>query len=258
MTFTASSCNTTWPYSQHRLTRSSAPLKRKGLLFISTDRISAYNVILKRGIPDKGKLLTELSLFWFKKLEHIVSNHFVTANIDEMPEEVKRCKDQLEARTMLVRKAKIVQMEAIVRGHLTGYGKSGTVHGISLPSGLKESQRLPKPLFTPSTKAEQGTHDENISPEQAKLLGEELYTRIFQAYHKLYSEAAEYALSNSRGYQVRIWACGYEAGKPQPSFDKQYLRDWLIPAGFRKGFESGKEGEEGKGWVIDEDVVTRK
>ncbi|KAF9269241.1 phosphoribosylaminoimidazole-succinocarboxamide synthase [Marasmius fiardii PR-910] len=263
------------------------------LLFVATDRISAYDVILKNGIPDKGKLLTQLSLFWFKKLEHIIPNHLVTANIDEMPEEVKRHKDQLEARTMLVRKAKVVQIEAIVRGYLTGsawseYGKSGTVHGISLPSGLKESQRLPEPLFTPSTKAEQGAHDENISPEQAvKLLGEELYTRISQASLKLYSDAAEYALSKGliladtkfefglvsspSGSETlilvdevltpdssRYWPLeGYEAGKSQPSFDKQYLRDWLVSAGFRKGLESGKEG---KGWLIDEDVVrgTRK
>ncbi|KAG7092828.1 hypothetical protein E1B28_009143 [Marasmius oreades] len=267
------------------------------LLFVATDRISAYDVILKNGIPDKGKLLTQISLFWFKKLEHIIPNHFVTANIDEMPGEVKQLKDQLEARTMLVRKAKVVQIEAIVRGYLTGsawseYKKSGTVHGISLPGGLKESQKLPEPMFTPSTKAEQGAHDENISPEQAaKLLGEELYTQISQASLKLYSEAAAYAHSKgliladtkfefglvsppSSGSETlilvdevltpdssRYWPLeGYEPGKAQPSFDKQYLRDWLVSVGFRKGLESGRAGEEGQGWLIDEDVVreTRK
>ncbi|KAL0569356.1 Bifunctional purine biosynthetic protein ade1 [Marasmius crinis-equi] len=268
------------------------------LLFVATDRISAYDVILKNGIPDKGKLLTQISLFWFKKLEHIIPNHFVTANVDEMPEEVGMYKAQLQDRTMLVRKAKVVQIEAIVRGYITGsawseYKKSGTVHGITLPAGLKESQKLPEPLFTPSTKAEQGAHDENISPEQAaKLLGEDLYTQVSQASLKLYTEAAEYALSKGliladtkfefglipsssspdsetlilvdevlTPDSSRYWPLeGYEAGKSQPSFDKQYLRDWLVSAGFRKGLESGKEGEEGQGWLIDEDIVqgTRK
>ncbi|KAG6806878.1 Bifunctional purine biosynthetic protein ade1, partial [Arthromyces matolae] len=141
------------------------------LLFVATDRISAYDVILKNGIPDKGKLLTQLSLFWFKKLQHIIPNHFITADVEEMPEEVRQYKDQLAGRSMLVRKASVVQLEAIVRGYLSGsawneYKKSGTVHGISLPSGLVESQKFREPIFTPSTKAAQGEHDENISPEQ--------------------------------------------------------------------------------------------
>ncbi|KAJ3862392.1 phosphoribosylaminoimidazole-succinocarboxamide synthase [Lentinula novae-zelandiae] len=264
------------------------------LLFVATDRISAYDVILRNGIPGKGKLLTQISLFWFSKLGHIIPNHFVTADIDEMPEEVRKYKDQLDGRAMLVKKAKVVPLEAIVRGYLTGsawseYKRSGTVHGIPLPPGLIESQQLPEPLFTPSTKAEQGAHDENISPEQAsKLIGESIYAQISQAALKLYSETA--AFSHSKGVILadtkfefglvpsttsltneetlilvdelltpdssRYWPLkGYEVGKSQPSFDKQYLRDWLVGVGFRKGLERGKEGEEGHGWTIDSSVV---
>ncbi|THV00269.1 SAICAR synthetase [Dendrothele bispora CBS 962.96] len=262
------------------------------LLFVATDRISAYDVILQNGIPDKGKLLTQLSLFWFSKLAHIIPNHLVTANIDEMPEEVRKYKPQLEGRTMLVKKAKVVPLEAIVRGYMSGsawseYKKTGTVHGIPLPSGLVESEKLPKPLFTPSTKAEQGEHDENISPEKAaSLIGQALYDKVSQAALKLYTEAAEHALakgviladtkfefglikSPTSGEEElilvdevltpdssRYWPLkGYEAGKSQQSFDKQYVRDWLVSEGFRKGLESGKEGEGSQGWTIDQSVV---
>ncbi|KAF9054691.1 hypothetical protein BJ165DRAFT_1338517 [Panaeolus papilionaceus] len=265
------------------------------LLFVASDRISAYDVILKNGIPNKGALLTQLSLFWFKKLGHIIPNHFVTANIDEMPAEVQQYRDQLEGRTMLVRCAEVVPLEGIVRGYLAGsawaeYKKSGTVHGIKLPEGMIEGQKLARPLFTPSTKAEQGAHDENISPEQAaKIVGQELYDQISTAALRLYTEAAEYA--STRGVILadtkfefglisspdsptgkslilidelltpdssRYWpAEGYEPGKQggQPSFDKQYLRDWLVKGGFKKGLESGPEGKQGEGWVIEESVV---
>ncbi|KAH6889078.1 phosphoribosylaminoimidazole-succinocarboxamide synthase [Coprinopsis sp. MPI-PUGE-AT-0042] len=267
------------------------------LLFVATDRISAYDVILKNGIPDKGRLLTKISLFWFNKLAHIIPNHFVTDKVDEMPEEVRQHKDQLEGRAMLVRKAEVVPLEAIVRGYLTGsawseYKKTSTVHKIALPEGMQESQKFPEPLFTPSTKAEQGAHDENISPEQAaEIVGKDLYAKIAGASLKLYSTAAEYALSKGviladtkfefglvpsstgDGKELilidevltpdssRYWPLqGYAVGKGQPSFDKQYLRDWLVGAGFKKGSESGPEGKEGQGWVIDESVVegTRK
>ncbi|KAF9005453.1 hypothetical protein BDQ17DRAFT_1353131 [Cyathus striatus] len=268
------------------------------LLFVATDRISAYDVILKNGIPDKGKLLTKISLFWFHQLKDIIPNHFVTADVDEMPEEVRKYKDILDGRTMLVRKAEVVPLEAIVRGYLTGsawaeYKKSGTVHGIPLPEGLKESEKLSTPLFTPSTKAEQGAHDENISPEQAaKIVGAELLEKVSSAAVKLYTSAADYA--RERGVILadtkfefglvsskddpskkelilvdelltpdssRYWPLKeYAVGKSQPSFDKQYLRDWLVSAGFRKGLESGPPGKEGQGWVIEENVVeeTRK
>jgi phosphoribosylaminoimidazole-succinocarboxamide synthase len=265
------------------------------LLFIATDRISAYDVVLRHGIPDKGKLLTKISLFWFQKLGHIVPNHVVTANIDDMPVEVRQFKDELEGRTMLVRKAQVIPLEAIVRGYLTGsawaeYKRSGTVHGIPLPAGLVESQKLPEPLVTPSTKAEQGAHDENISPEQAaKLIGQDLYDRISDVALELYTTAASYA--HSRGVILadtkfefgvipsagdlpstpnqlvlidelltpdssRYWPLAlYQPGGPQPSFDKQYVRDWLVGAGYTKGLEGGPKGREGEGWVIEESVV---
>ncbi|KAF9049507.1 phosphoribosylaminoimidazole-succinocarboxamide synthase [Hymenopellis radicata] len=254
------------------------------LLFVATDRISAYDVILNNGIPDKGKLLTKVSLFWFGKLGHIIPNHFVTVNVDEMPAEVRPYKDQLDGRAMLVKKAKVVPLEAIVRGYLTGsawseYKKSGMVHGISLPPGMLESQKFPEPIFTPSTKAEQGAHDENISPAQAAaLIGEQLYKQISEAALKLYSEAASYALSKGiiladtkfefgligdnlilidellTPDSSRYWPLeGYKVGAAQPSFDKQYLRDWLVSSGFRKGLEGGKV--DGEGWTITDDVV---
>jgi len=260
------------------------------LLFVATDRISAYDVILQNGIPDKGKLLTQISLFWFKKLVDIIPNHFVSADVEEMPEEVHKYKDQLDGRAMLVRKAEVVPIEAIVRGYLSGsawaeYQKTGTIHDIPMPAGLLESQKLPEPLFTPSTKAAQGTHDENISPERAaQLIGQDLYNQISSISLQLYKAASSYALD--RGLILadtkfefglvpdtgehrlilvdevltpdssRYWPLeSYESGKPQPSFDKQYVRDWLVKSGYRKGLESGPEGKEGQGWVIDEDVV---
>ncbi|KAJ6561519.1 phosphoribosylaminoimidazole-succinocarboxamide synthase [Mycena vulgaris] len=250
------------------------------LLFVASDRISAYDVILKNGIPHKGKLLTEVSLFWFKKLAHIIPNHFITANIDEMPIEVREYREQLEGRAMLVKKAQVVPLEAIVRGYLTGsawseYKQHGTVHGIAFPPGMVESQQFPEPLFTPSTKAEQGLHDENISPEKAAaMIGEDLYAKISAAALALYSSASAHATREGSSLPTpnssselllidelltpdssRYWPLqGYAAGKPQPSFDKQYLRDWLVETGFRKGLEAGPEGTT-DGWVIDEKVV---
>ncbi|KAG8219484.1 phosphoribosylaminoimidazole-succinocarboxamide synthase [Butyriboletus roseoflavus] len=170
------------------------------LLFVATDRISVYDVILKNGIPGKGKLLTGISLFWFRKLRHIVPNHLITVDIDEMPEEVKQYRDQLEGRTMLVKKAKVIPIEVIVRGYLTGsawgeYKKFGTMHGIRLREGMVESEKLDEPVVTPSTKAEQGAHDENISPQKAaQLIGEELYTRVAGIALDLYMTAAAHAL----------------------------------------------------------------
>ncbi|EIW58338.1 SAICAR synthetase [Trametes versicolor FP-101664 SS1] len=261
------------------------------LLFVASDRISAYDVILRNGVPDKGKVLTQISLFWFKKLGHVIPTHFVTADISEMPAEVQVHRETLEGRAMLVKKAKVVPLEAIVRGYITGsgwseYKKSGTVHGIPLPAGLVESQQLPEPLFTPSTKAEQGQHDENISPEQAAtIVGAELCAKVERAALALYKEAASYALTRGLiladtkfefglvGDELilvdelltpdssRYWpAAEYKPGGPQASFDKQYLRDWLTQTGFRKGLEGGPEGREGEGWVMEESVVegTRK
>ncbi|KAI4527347.1 phosphoribosylaminoimidazole-succinocarboxamide synthase [Schizophyllum commune Loenen D] len=267
------------------------PSSPEHLLFVASDRISAYDVILNNGIPAKGKLLTQISLFWFRKLAHIIPNHFVTANVDAMPEGVRKYKDQLDGRAMLVKKAKVVPLEAIVRGYISGsawaeYKKSGTVHSMPAPAGLVESQKFPEPIFTPSTKADQGAHDENISAEQAAaLVGQDLYDRISRAAIALYKTAADYAAT--RGVILadtkfefglipgadgkdelilvdelltpdssRYWpADSYKPGGPQPSFDKQYLRDWLVSKGFKKGLESGPSAKEGQGWTIDEDVV---
>ncbi|KAF9779279.1 phosphoribosylaminoimidazole-succinocarboxamide synthase [Thelephora terrestris] len=255
------------------------------LLFVATDRISAYDVIMKNGVPGKGRILTQISILWFDRLQHITPTHFVTGNIDEMPEEVQKYKDQLEGRVMLVKKAKVIPLEAIVRGYLSGsawseYKKSGTVHKITMPSGLVESQKLTSPLFTPSTKAEIGEHDENISPEQgATLVGEEVYNKLSTVALELYKTAADYALTKGLiladtkfefGVDLateevilidevltpdssRYWPVEqYEAGRPQPSFDKQYLRDWLTSSGFKKGQEDGLDGN---GWEMTPAVV---
>ncbi|KEP54588.1 phosphoribosylaminoimidazole-succinocarboxamide synthase [Rhizoctonia solani 123E] len=263
------------------------------LLFVATDRISAYDVILKNGVPGKGVILSQLALFWFKRLEGIIPNHLITDQVDQMPPEVAKYKEILNGRTMLVKKAKVVPLEAIVRGYITGsawseYKKSGTVHGIRLPEGLVESQKLPEPLFTPSTKAEQGQHDENIHPDRAaEIIGKELCDQIASVSVRIYKEAAEYAASRGviladtklefglvegPGSESRLilidevltpdssryWpASEYKLGQSQPSFDKQYLRDWLTAEGFKKGLENGKDGQ---GWTMTDDVVegTRK
>ncbi|QRV76716.1 phosphoribosylaminoimidazole-succinocarboxamide synthase [Ceratobasidium sp. AG-Ba] len=263
------------------------------LLFVATDRISAYDVILKNGVPGKGVILSQLALFWFKRLEHIIPNHLITDDVEQMPPEVRKHKGVLEGRTMLVKKAKVIPLEAIVRGYITGsawseYKRSGTVHGIRVPEGLVESEKLPTPLFTPSTKAEQGQHDENIHPDRAaEIIGKELSEKISSVAIRLYKEAADYAASRgviladtkfefglieTEGKEPdlilidevltpdssRYWpAAGYKPGQSQPSFDKQYLRDWLTAEGFKKGLEAGKDSQ---GWTMAEDVVqgTRK
>ncbi|KDQ13732.1 hypothetical protein BOTBODRAFT_366897 [Botryobasidium botryosum FD-172 SS1] len=259
------------------------------LLFVATDRISAYDVVLNNGIPEKGKILTRLSLFWFEKLRHIIPNHLITADIHAMPPDISKYSEILEGRAMLVKRASVIPLEAIVRGYLSGsawseYKRSGTAHGIPLPAGLSESAKLPEPIFTPSTKAEQGAHDENISPEQAaSLIGSALYERIAAVALRLYEEAAAYALtkgiiladtkfefgllppapgSSERELILidevltpdssRYWPAGlYEPGRAQVSFDKQYVRDWLVGAGFAKGLEGGKDGA---GWTIADEV----
>jgi len=280
------------------------------LLFVATNRISAFDVILNNGVPGKGKLLTQLSVFWFARLSRVVENHVVASALAGMPPGVRAqvepyWADQLEGRTMLVRKARVVKLEAIVRGYLTGsawseYKKSGTVHGSSLRAGYVESDKFDEPLFTPSTKADQGEHDENISRERAKtIIGAEVYEHVSQTALSLYKEASAYALTrgliladtkfefgllpitpdatpspspvltiDSEPHKLilidealtpdssRYWSAeAYGPGKPQASYDKQYLRDWLLTEGFRKGLESGRPGEEGKGWAMTKAVV---
>jgi phosphoribosylaminoimidazole-succinocarboxamide synthase len=233
-------------------------------LIVATDRLSAFDVVLPTPIPDKGKVLTQMSAFWFDHFKRDVPNHLVSTQVDDFPASLHQFRDQLEGRSMLVRKARVFPVECVARGYLTGSGlkdyiRSGTVCGISLPAGLKESDRLPQPIFTPSTKAETG-HDENISEEQAgRIIGEENIRQLKQLTLSLYSRGVEYAAQ--RGIIIcdtkfefgtidgkisivdemltpdssRFWpADKYAPGRPQPSFDKQFVRDYLERIGWNK------------------------
>ena len=236
------------------------------LLFVATDRISAFDVVMENGIPGKGILLTQISRFWFEWLGDSVAHHFVTAEVDDMPNVVHPYRDQLEGRSMLVKKLKILPVEAIVRGYITGsgwvsYQKNGTVCGIKLPEGLEECEQLPKPLYTPSTKAEIGGHDMNISPEEAKRILGETHAKAVEDFSiRLYERARDYAgergilLADTKfefgvddkgavvlGDEIltpdssRFWpAEGYEPGHDQPSFDKQFVRNYLLSIDFDK------------------------
>ena len=228
------------------------------LLIVATDRISAFDCILPTPIKRKGEVLTALSEFWFERLKHVVANHLITAKIEEMPESVQRHAQTLAGRAMLVRRAEVFPVECVVRGYLVGSGwkdylRTGEVCGHKLPDGLQESAKLPEPLFTPSTKAEQG-HDENITEDQVReLIGEERTAQLRDTSLRLYSEAHEYARrrqiiiadtkfefgldKNGELLLVdevltpdssRFWpADAYEPGRSQPSFDKQFVRDYL-------------------------------
>lgn len=229
------------------------------LLIITTDRISAFDVILPSGIPYKGQVLTGLSEFWFKYTSQIIENHLITAHIEHMDNPVvSQHKDILDGRTMLVKKVKVVPVECVVRGYLAGsgwkeYQKTQTICGIKLPAGLRESDQLPEPIFTPSTKATIG-HDENITFSQVTdMVGKELAEELKEKSMKLYLLARDYALD--RGIIIcdtkfewgitennttilidealtpdssRFWPRdGYASGKPQQSYDKQFIRDYL-------------------------------
>ncbi len=227
------------------------------LLMVATDRISAFDVVLPTVIPNKGKVLTQLSEFWFDRLKEVVDNHLIAASWEGFPEKLQAYREQLEGRSMLVRKCQPLPIECVVRGYLAGsgwkeYQESGTICGIKLPSGLGESDKLEAPIFTPATKATTG-HDENIPFERAAgLVGEELANRVRDLSLQIYSHARDYA--SERGIIIcdtkfefghdgsrlllidevltpdssRFWpAESYEAGKPQPSFDKQFVRDYL-------------------------------
>jgi phosphoribosylaminoimidazole-succinocarboxamide synthase len=236
------------------------------LLFVATDRISAFDVIMKNGIPGKGILLTRISCFWFEWLGDRIPHHFVTADLSEMPASVQSCADQLEGRCMLVRRLSILPVEAIVRGYLAGsgwvsYQQEGRVCGIQLPEGLRQCEELPEPLYTPSTKAELGGHDLNISPEAAEeIMGLDYAHSVEETSLKLYQLARGYAaergilLADTKfefgldaagrvvlGDEIltpdssRVWpAAGYAPGRDQPSFDKQFLRNYLLSIDFDK------------------------
>lgn len=172
----------------------------KSLLFVATDRLSAFDVIMQNPISGKGKVLTSLSLFWFDLLKDVLPNHLITADFDQMPAAVQKYREQLEGRSILVKKMRVLPIEAIVRGYITGsgwkeYQKKGTICDISLPAGLVESQKLPEVLFTPSTKADIGDHDENIHPSKmAEILGDKvLADKITEAAVALYTKASDYA-----------------------------------------------------------------
>lgn len=228
------------------------------LLLVATDRISAFDYILPSEIPHKGEVLTRLSCFWFELLEGIVDNHIISTDVADLPEDFKPYSDYLRGRFMLVKKAHMFPVECIVRGYLTGsglkdYQATGSVCGITLPEGLVNSSKLPEPIFTPSTKAEIGGHDENISFERAcELMGEADATALRDLTLKIYQTAADHAAS--RGIIIadtkfefgvydgkiiladevltpdssRFWPGDeYEVGKEQASFDKQYVRNWL-------------------------------
>lgn len=237
----------------------------KHMLLIASDRLSAFDVILPTPIPDKGALLTQISNFWFARLGHIIPNHLT----DIAPESVVANdaeRAQLARRALVVKKLKPLPIEAIVRGYLVGsgwkeYQQTGAVCGIALPAGLREAEKLPQALFTPSSKAAVGDHDENISLARcAELLGETLAQQVAQVSLRLYQEAAEYALTKGiiiadtkfefgldaegKLYLIdevltpdssRFWpAEQYQVGKNPPSFDKQYVRDWLEASGWNK------------------------
>ena len=227
------------------------------LLIVATDRVSAFDVVMPTPIPGRGIILTQMSLFWFRLMDDIVSNHVVTADVSQFPNRLQKYADVLEGRSMIVRKANRIDIECVVRGYLAGsgwkdYKKTGTVCGHELPPGLVESSRLPEPIFTPATKAESG-HDENISVDHAaEIIGKEVIDELERLSIALYERGRSYA--DSRGIIIadtkfefgwidnrlslidevlspdssRFWPKDlYEAGRSQDSFDKQYVRDYL-------------------------------
>lgn len=228
------------------------------LLIVTTDRMSAFDVVMNEPIPYKGVVLNQLTIFWMKRFKHLVRNHLFASQFEQFPEDLQQYRGNLAGRSVLARRASPLLMECVVRGYLAGsaweeYKTSGTVCGQRVPAGLKESSKLPEPLFTPATKAAQGDHDENISHEEGiNLLGKELFRQVRDVSLELFSAARDYAAE--RGIIIadtkfefgfyegelmlidealtpdssRFWPMrGYKEGQSQPSFDKQYLRDWL-------------------------------
>ncbi|MBE6017142.1 MAG: phosphoribosylaminoimidazolesuccinocarboxamide synthase [Lachnospiraceae bacterium] len=251
------------------------------LIMVATDRISCFDVILNNQVTKKGTVLTQMSKFWFNMTSDIIPNHMVSTDVNDMPEFFRQ--PRFDGNSMLVRKLEMLPVECIVRGYITGsgwasYQKDGTVCGIKLPEGLKESEKLPEPIYTPSTKAEIGDHDENISFEQSidhleryfPGKGKEYAEKLRDTTIAIYKKCAEYALSkgiiiadtklefglDENGELVlgdeiltpdssRFWPLeGYEAGHGQPSFDKQFARDWL-------------KSNEGHNWTLPQEIVDK-
>lgn len=235
------------------------------LLMVATDRISAFDVVMRDPIPKKGKILTRISLYWFDVMKSLLPNHVISGNVDDYPESCRPYTDVLRGRSMLVKKAEPLSIECIVRGYLSGSGwkdylASGEICGIKLPQGLKESDRLPEPVFTPSTKAEKGLHDININfNEAANIIGKELAERVKNLSIAIYKKGAD--LAHKKGIIIadtkfefgildndlilideiltpdssRFWPLeSYQPGGPQKSYDKQYLRDYLLSIRWNK------------------------
>lgn len=234
------------------------------LLIVATDRISAFDFVLPDPIPNKGIYLTQLSIFWFEKMKDIIDNHLISGDVEDFPDELKDYRDVLDKRSMLVTKTEVIPVECIVRGYLSGsgwkeYQKKGEICGVKLPKGLRESEKLDEPIFTPTTKAEKG-HDMPITFEQLKdMVGKETAEKLRDLSIEIYEKARDYAYQ--RGIIIadtkfefgvkdgeiilvdelltpdssRFWPLdAYEPGKPQPSFDKQYVRDYLTSTGWDK------------------------
>ena len=257
------------------------------LLIIATDRVSAFDVVLPNGIPDKGRILTQISIYWFNRMKDIMENHIVATDVKDYPDILHKYKDILEGRSMLVKKAKPMPVECIVRGYLSGsgwkeYKKSGTVCGIRLPEGLVESSRIDEPIFTPSTKAEEG-HDINISfDEMRKIVGDDTANKLRDTSIRVYKKAREMAekrgiiiadtkmefgiTEGSKGQRVkgsknegklilideiltpdssRFWSMkDYKPGKSQDSFDKQVVRDYLLTLDWNQTYPGPKLPDE--------------
>ncbi len=234
-------------------------------LIVASDRLSAFDVVLPTPVPGKGKVLTQMSEFWFDHFKALVPHHLISTRVEDFPPQVQRHRDQVQGRSMLVRKATVFPVECVVRGYLAGsalkdYQKTGAICGVALPPGLRESDRLPEPIFTPATKAAVGLHDENISEAEAgRLIGAATIQTLKGLSLEIYRRAAEYA--SRRGIIVcdtklefgtidgrvalvdevltpdssRFWpADQYSPGKAQPSYDKQFVRDYLEQIGFDK------------------------
>jgi phosphoribosylaminoimidazole-succinocarboxamide synthase len=249
------------------------------LLFVATDRISAFDKVMATPIPDKGRILTGLSLFWFDLLRDVCPNHVVTSDVGAMPAEVRKEREQLAGRALMVRRLQILPVESIVRGYVAGsgwkeYRSAGTICGLALPAGLQESAELPQPIWTPSTKAAIGTHDENISPAKAREIIGTHADAVERNSLELYRRARDHA--RSRGVIIadtkfefgldpagsvvladevltpdssRFWpADRFAVGRAQDSYDKQYLRDWLEEQHFDK---------DGPGIPLPPEVVSR-
>ena len=234
-------------------------------LIVSTDRLSAFDVIMDQGIPYKGKVLTKISEFWFNFNKDVIENHLISTNVEDFPSECLEYKNDLEGRTMLVKKAEVVPLECIVRGYISGsgwldYQATGEISGIKLPEGLVESDKLSDPIFTPSTKAEIGEHDENISVKEAeKIIPKEIIERLKEKSITLYKNASDYALTKDiiiadtkfefgltkdklilidealTPDSSRFWPKDeYKPGGTQQSYDKQFVRDYLLSINFNK------------------------